>query len=213
MNLYNNTIYLTNNINITYSSYAPFVLTVDPSNISSAFLNNKKIRQIDYVWGDGTTTSVLYKPDPTQDLNPKNYTQVKKFLSKDLNLSVYYIFVNVYVFGSSTPKTYYITLNLKNPTLENYFEKVHLIKTRMFGADNQIVYAFETQNEENVLLSLVNWKLKPKEISIQELNKPYEIVAPFAQQFKNNKKAIITPSPSNTPYNPEDNTTINRLYP
>ncbi len=193
----------------TINNFTPFELTINPSNISLS----KKIRQIDYIWGDSTTTSILYKPDPSQDLNPKNYPQTKKFLSKDPSLSVYYITVNVYTFGSATPNTYYITLNLKNPTLENYFDSVHLIKTRMFGVDNEIIYTFESQNEDTVLLSLVNWKLKPKAITAQQLSKSYEIVLPFAQQFKNNKNVSIIPSPDNVPYNPEDNTTINRLYP
>jgi len=204
--MYSQTISL---VSQTVNNSAPFQLTINPSNLALP----KKIRQIDYIWGDGTTTSIIYKPDPNQDLNPKNYPQTKKFLSKDLSLSVYYIIINVYTFGSPTPNAYLITLNLSNPVLENYFEKMHLAKTRMFGMDNQIIYTFETQNKDNVLLSLVNWKIKPKEISLQQLNRSYEIVAPFAQQFKNNKNVKVTPSPDYVPYSPEDQTLINRLYP
>ena len=113
MNFYSNTIYLTNNLNIIYSNYAPFLLTVDPFNISSTLLNNKKIRKIDYIWGDGTTTSILYKPDLNQDSDPKKYPQTKKFLTKDTTISVYNVIIKIYTFESANPKVFNITLNLK----------------------------------------------------------------------------------------------------
>jgi hypothetical protein len=218
--VYNRTVYL-NSDNQIISDYAPFDLTIDPRTLSLSH----KIRMIEYIWGDGTSDIVKFKPVLGSDNrlpisneigDPRNYPKTKEFYSKDLSLSTYVVNVNVYVFGSSDIVTFTILLNLKNPPMDygvdKFFNEIHLIKTKMFGPDNKILYTFQTQNENNILMSLVNWKLKPKPIiSADKLSKPYNYIYPFTSKFKTltsanvNNEVTIIPYEKTTIVNPDLN--------
>jgi hypothetical protein len=188
--VYNNTVYL-NNQEQTISDFAPFKLTIDPSTLSISH----KVRAIEYIWGDGTTDIVKFKPSTTvtnglESGDPRLFAKDKFYSSKDPNLSTYVVTVKIYAFGTSDILTFTIVLNLKNPIMDysinQYFEDIRLIKTKMFGADNNILYTFQTKNEDNILMSLVNWKLRPKSvISPDQLSKPYNLIYPFASKFRN----------------------------
>jgi len=200
--------------NQTINSFAPYTLTINPLNLSL----NKKIRQIDYIWGDGSMDSQTFKPDPNINGDPKNYPKTKNFVSKNSKLSVYIITINIYLFGESKPSSFTINLNLQNPSLDQginkLFNEVHLIKTRMFGADNQILYTFETQNPNNILMSLVKWKPIPKQqITASQLSRPYNLVSPFANKFNNTNPDIKNIDFQPNPVNPDSGTYITRTYP
>lgn len=191
------------------NSFFPLKLIIDPSNLS---LPNK-VRQIDYIWGDGTTISVSYKPDPNIDLDPLKQIQSKIYNMQNVINNIVYIKINVYTFGSQFAKSYFITLNLQYPSLENYFGSFHLIKSRMFGANNDIIYTFETQAPNSILMSLVNWSKNVPPITPQNLSRPYNYVLPFAQQFTNNKNIEIVGADTNTEYNSDNPPIIRQIYP
>jgi len=219
--VYNSTVYLNaTQKELVISDFAPFNLTIDPRQLSLT----KKIREIEYIWGDGTTDIVKFKPSnslvstlpfPQEPGDPRNYNKRKDFYSKDSKLSTYIITINVYVFGDSKPVIFKILLNLKNPimdyTVNKFFNEIHLVKTKMFGVDNQILYTFQTQGENNILMSLVNWKLKPKSIiTAEQLSKPYNFVYPFINKFKNKTTqskltATLIPYEKTTIVNPDLN--------
>lgn len=197
---YNQTVALnneTNNTNIT--DYCPFTLKVEPKNL----LFSKKIRAIEYIWGDGTTSFINYKPSTTANSNlpfpndtgnPLNYPQTHDYYSKDLNLSIYNIVIKIYFFQTNDIETFNIQLNLKNSELQSVlngnFNEFHLIKTRMFGPDNQLLYVFQTQNPNYILMSNVKWKSLPlSQISVKPLNRPYGYVLPFDNSFSSDVPA------------------------
>ena len=203
----NLTLYLSGGTPLNYALtgiYAPFTLTIDPRNINF----NNKVRKIEYIWGDGTTDTVNYNPTPSNYYNYElahaydvgnalNYPKTKIFYSKDLNLSIYNIIVNFYCFTlSDIVSSFNITLNLKNPDISSntqysYFSDIHLIKTKMYGSDDKILYTLQTQNSDYtdyILMSNVEWKLKPiiKPSLIQSLSLPYKLLKPFETNYTSN---------------------------
>lgn len=216
---YSSTIVLSNsNSIVTINNYAPLSLSID----SSQIITSNKIRQIDYIWGDGTEYSQILKPDPTNSDDPKNHTQTKQFISKGVNTSIYKVVVNVYTFGSSSPLVFIINLNLQNPQLEsnNIFNQFHLIKTRMHGIDNQILYTFESQNTNNLLMAVVDWKNKPSQLTLPQQSidnsqslRPYNFYQPLGLTNIKPNSNIKTDSSVTTLSNPDDGSTITRIYP
>jgi hypothetical protein len=199
----NSALYLDNNTPTSKTFvdiYAPFSLTIDPRYIELP----KKVRMIEYIWGDGTTDTVTYFPDPNHNIisqlayyydvgNPLNYIKTKVFYSKDLNLSVYNVTINFYCFTlPNVVKTFNLTLNLKNPDLayndNSFFYEFHLIKNKMYGPDDKILYTFQSQNDDYILMSNVDWKLKPtnKLPVMESLNLPYKLLKPFEIGYTNN---------------------------
>ena len=93
---------------------------------------------------------------------------------------------------------YTISLDLKTPPLEKkttnlgelssfaYFDEVHLIGTRMFGTENEILYMFESINPNYILPVLVNWKTRPLKNIVRTIDNsyaPYKLLAPFENEF------------------------------
>jgi hypothetical protein len=194
---FNQTVALNNESNNTnLTDYCPFTLNIEPKNL----IFSKKIRAIEYIWGDGSTTLINYKPSivsntslpfPTDIGNPLNYPQSHEYYSKDLNLSIYNIVIKIYFFQTNDFETFNIELNLKNPDLQSIFNskfnEFHLIKTRMFGPDNQLLYVFQSQNPNYILMSNVKWKSLPiSQVSISPLNKSYGYSLPFDSSFSSN---------------------------
>jgi hypothetical protein len=222
MSLYSETIVLNKNIPsiVTSGRFAPYELTIDARNV---FFDNK-ILKVEYIWGNGDTETVTLKPmlPNPQDGDPVLNLKKKIFLSKSYNLSIYEITINFYTFGSDNPFTFTITLNLQNPTIDkiqnSYFDEVHLIKTRMFGSNNTLLYTFESKTENNILMSLVDWKSRPPESQPPPpppLPKPYVLLDPFAARFKEMNPHIITIPyygfNNNVVTNPDSELTINNL--
>jgi hypothetical protein len=194
--------------------FAPFTLTLDPKNVEFY----EKVIKIEYIWGDGTTDIVNYKPNILLDNtlpfsneigNPLNYPKTKQFFSKDLKLSVYVVKINFYCFTNTDPYAFTVTLNLKNPDLDYgynaYFDEIHLVKTRMYGADDKILYVFQSQNNDYFLMSNVDWKLKPVDpITVESLSRPYKIFNPFETKFIGNSGIRAIPYNKNFPINPDN---------
>jgi hypothetical protein len=209
------TVYLSSDVqNITLNGiYAPFSLTIDPKNI----IFFEKIRAIEYIWGDGTSDivnfepSILYNnnlPFPSEVGNPLNYPKTKQYYSKDLNLSIYNITVNFYCFSNTNPYVYTISLNLQNPDIDysdnSFFTDVHLIKTKMYGPNDTILYTFQSQNDDYILMSNVDWKLKPvNPLSVKQLSRPYRFLKPFETNYIANTGIKAIPYNEGLPVNPD----------
>ena len=199
MSLYSETIVLNKNIPsiLKTGRFAPYELTIDPRNVG---LTNKVIK-IEYIWDKNDIEIVKLKPvlpDPVNG-DPTKILKKKLFLSKDYILSTYEITINFYTLGSASPFVFKITLNLQNPPIDkirgSYFDEVHLIKTRMFGANNTLLYTFESKTENNILMSLVDWKSRPPEAlppPAPPIPKPYVLLDPFAARFKEMNPHILT---------------------
>ena len=68
-------------------------------------------------------------------------------------------------------------------SLSGYFQEMHLVGTRMFGPNNDILYMFESINPNYVIPALVNWKSRPM-ISNPSMipnssYRPYRLLQPF----------------------------------
>jgi hypothetical protein len=226
---YDQTIELQNsNLNYYLTSYAPFSLTIDPSTLTTT----QKILEIHYIWGDGNVNVVTYYPSLTSkgqgqykpsglidDGDPRNFTQTNNFYSTSYNISEYNSIVNVYTFGTSKPISYTINSVLLNPPLVNSinpdsaYQEVHLIKTKMYGANNNLVYVFEAQNnnDNDIFMTHVNWSKKPIDQKIDSFKLPYEYVEPFAAKFPipyNEHISIVPYTSSTLEINPDDGTDI-----
>jgi hypothetical protein len=222
MSLYSETIVLNKNIPsiLKTGRFAPYELTIDPRNVG---LTNKVIK-IEYIWDKNDIEIVKLKPvlpDPVNG-DPTKILKKKLFLSKDYILSTYEITINFYTLGSASPFVFKITLNLQNPPIDkirgSYFDEVHLIKTRMFGANNTLLYTFESKTENNILMSLVDWKSRPPKAAPPPpppIPKPYVILDPFAARFKEMNPHIITIPyygfNNNVITNPDDAIPLNNL--
>jgi len=194
--------------------FAPFNLTLDPKNVEFY----EKVRKIEYIWGDGTTDIVNFQPNISRDSklpypdevgSPLNYPKTKQFYSKDLTLSVYNIIINFYCFSSAEPYVFTVTLNLKNPDLDygdnKFFDEIHLVKTRMYGADDKILYVFQSQNSDYFLMSNVDWNLKPIDpVTIESLSRPYKIFKPFEAKFIGNDDIKLIPYVKTLSVNPDN---------
>ena len=192
------------------SSYVPFTINIDPK----LLLFSNKIRSIEYSWGDGNVSVVNYKPIdnfsgnlpfPYDVGSPLNYPQKHTFYSKDINTSIYEIIIKVNLFGNSNYSIFKINLNLKNPDIRKLFSEFHLIKTRMFGRDNEILYTFQTQNPNYILMSTVKWKDITKENILKNgITKKYTFIPPFENSltsFIPQNSAIINIPYKNVPIN------------
>jgi hypothetical protein len=209
------TLFLSNTAqNIIISDiYAPFSLTLDPRQVKFY----EKIRAIEYVWGDGTSDMVSYQPSvsydetlpfPSEIGNPLNYPKTKQYYSNDLKLSIYDIAINFYCFSNTNPYIFTITLNLKNPDIDytdnSFFSDVHLVKTKMYGPKDTMLYTFQSQNDEYLLMSNVDWKLKPVlPPTIQQLSRPYRFLKPFETNSKVNSGIKTFDYDTNLPVNPD----------
>jgi hypothetical protein len=228
---YGKTVNLTNsNLNYYLTSYAPFSLTIDPS----TFLPDKKVLEIQYIWGDGNINTVTYYPCLTsknfysplglvEDGDPRNFPQTNTFYSTSYNFSQYNTIVNIYSFGTATPQTFTINSALLNPPILNetnpnsVYQEFHLVKTKMYGPNNDMVYAFEAQNnsENDVFMVNVNWSNRPYIEPFNGYNLPYKYVEPFAAKFPipyNNYITITSYTSSSLVNNPDDGLPIYPIF-
>ena len=78
--------------------------------------------------------------------------------------------------------------------LLNNFSNIHLVKTKMIGPENHMLYVFEitepNTDKNKIFLSLVNWKKKiPSPIKPYDLSRDYSFKLPFFDKLKNNLDA------------------------
>jgi hypothetical protein len=183
------TVSLTSTNYISLSGVSPFELTIDPRHINVP----NKIRRIDYDFGDDVTYSQsFYGPDTVgsvEDNDPRYFPKTNFYNLVNEYRKTISVKTKVYQFGQVSPTIFTISLNLTVPTLEGldggYFENLHLISTRMFGPNNDMIYTFESENPYYILPVLVNWKSRPIEPIIPVINnpyRPYKLLAPFEDE-------------------------------
>lgn len=220
--------------------YAPLTLTLDPRNIST----NNKIKSIEYIWGDGTSTILNYKPIRNDQIDVslpfpndigdvRNYAVQKDYFSNIDSNNSYVIQIKVHQFNTDVVDNYNIMLQLTNPPMDyssiKFLDEIHLVKTKMFGVDNKILYTFEAKKTDYVshtgvgsnqidpvntypLMTVINWNdIKPTNVmkAIQN-SRPYKIIKPFESKFNSNS-GINTFTYNKQPYNPDDDTPIQSL--
>lgn len=171
---------------------SPFTLTINPSAISTS----NKVYKISYNFGDGTLIDKVINPDNDQGFLNTTQTHVY-YLTGDIQ-KTFNINVHAYQFNTSLYNDYTISLNLKTPSLEKkttslsalssfaYFDELHLVGSRMFGTDNEVLYMFESINPNYVLPVMVNWKSRPLEAIVKTIDNsyaPYKLLAPFENEF------------------------------
>lgn len=185
------TVYLTT-ANQAITGLSPFTLTINPSGISSS----NKIYKLEYNFGDGSIIDRVLTPDNDSDFLKTLETHVFSLtgnLQKTFNINVH-----AYQFNTSLYNDYTISLNLKAPPIESttttlstlssyaYFGEMHLVGTRMFGTENEVLYMFESINPNYILPVLVNWKARPIENIVKTIDNsyaPYKLLAPFENEF------------------------------
>lgn len=190
-------------------SLGPISLTFNPSALN---LPNK-ISHITYTFDDGTPDvnfSFFYSPTSVETMNlpysaepgdPRNYTYTKKFYSTDYFTKTYTVNCLVYQFGVVDPIDIIYNVNIISPQMDGvpngYFEEMHLISSRMFGPNDDILYTFETVNPNYVLPVLMNWNnvsITPVEqtnVSFKP-NRPYKILQPYEiEDLKTNSNIKI----------------------
>lgn len=180
--------------NIT--NFVPLKLYIDPSISIPELPNlyfNSKISKIIYEWGDGQVDTQKFFPsdfsasDNTGSIretgDPRNYVKSHVYtlsaeFEKQLNLKVF-----LYQFGVKAPTIYTFKINLKAPRLDgtksSFFKNMHLIYTKMFDADNKILYVFEGKEPTWAFPVVIDWREKEGETksvlgsdySIYSLNK------------------------------------------
>jgi hypothetical protein len=183
--------------------YAPFTLTINPRNL---YAFSKKVKKIEYDWGDGEKDIVDFKciPDsdfglifPTDPGSPLNYKTSHTFKPKNISTYEYDIKLFVYFFNDSMVEEFNIKLILQNPSLintenelgviEGYFDEIHLIKNRMFSSKNKNLYVFQGQRDEekHILMANVNWENVPFVINnaVRTKNKNYDLISPIEHKF------------------------------
>lgn len=184
---------------VGFTSTAPFELTLNPSTIN---LYNSKVYKIIYDFGDGFLFE--QKLDLDSQKITKSVTHVYYLTSNFIeNFNVN---VNVYLTNRAKPVSYGFNLTLKTPTLESIsssntavpalLDELHLIGSRMFGFNNELVYIFESINPNYILPVSVIWNDKVdvtttatnKKSSFFEIveqgvgNRPYKLLAPFENE-------------------------------
>jgi len=187
---YSASVSLSYNNFISLSGYAPFQLSINPSGATLS----SKVYNINYDFGDGTVVNQTLSTDLSGDPLYINQSHTY-YLSNTFSSSVSAI-VSYYQMGIATPSVYTISLNLTTPPMESsiynqtssnslsgYFQEMHLVGTRMFGPNNDILYMFESINPNYVIPALVNWKSRPMisspSIIPNSSYRPYRLLQPF----------------------------------
>lgn len=200
------------------NSNGPISITFNPSAIN---LPNK-INRITYEFDDGSpkiTKSLYYAPTSTQTMSlpfpdepgdPRNFPVTKEFYSSNYFQKTVNVIIYIYQYGIPDPTGIIYQVNVISPEMDGlnggYFEEMHLISTRMFGLNDDILYVFETKNPNYLVPVYLNWKESP-EVLIAANNKPsalprpYRLLSPFEiENAKSNPNIkIITPVNSENP--------------
>lgn len=186
---------------------APFELTIDPTGV--VLPTNNKIYKIIYNFGDGEIVEDVLTTDISG--NPAYNKHKKLYHLFDTYQKNIPIIVDIYQFYSNSYTRFEIYLTLKSPSIQDLVGNLHLVGTRMFGMDNDILYIFESDDPNYLLPVIVNWKQRPPEPAIKkanrELYRPYKLLAPFENEFVtniDNGTRIDEVEYSVAPYNPDN---------
>jgi hypothetical protein len=197
----------------------PVTITFNPSAINLP----KKINRIVYEFSDGSPTidsSFYYSPTSVISNNypfsaepgdPRNFSITKTFYSSTYFTASFEVLITVYQLGITDPVGIIYNININAPQLDGdggYFEEMHLISSRMFGLNDDILYTFETKNPNYVVPLQINWNKTPETI-VQQTNvsksslRPYKILEPYEienlQKNSNIKVLYEITVPSNKP--------------
>lgn len=189
--------FTTNNRVIT--GYGPFTLSINPSSISLPL--GRKIYKIEYVYDDlETVKQTLFIAPSSQKVpysfetgDPRNYKQIKTFYLPNVYKKDYKIIVKTYNIGIVNPSiiTFYLSLSAPqmDGTMNGFFSSVHLVHTKMFGIDNNILYIFETKNPNYYIPVIFNWKTRPEApppIIMDDSYRPFRLFEPYEDQRSTN---------------------------
>lgn len=182
----------------TINDYAPLTLTINPSTLNVS----NKIYKIEYIFEDDSKTQDLfYKsstsntlPFPSEIGDPRNYKIDKTFyITTTATSQLFGVSANIYQFGLTNPTKIQFKLNLSCPVMDGdfgFFDKVQLLYTRIFGANNDILYVFESVNPNYYIPVVVNWNNKPKITQIVDLSsktkRAYDLLKPFQNKNSEN---------------------------
>jgi hypothetical protein len=179
------------------SAFFPLDFTITPTNLTES--EEFKIKKIVYNWPDNTQEIVEFKPSFKFDnfssvpefYNPRK-TNVKKTFTFDKNYIeqniLKKIIINVYFFGKKDYDTYTINLVGFKPKIfgniidgDTIFNNIFLVDARMFGPDNELLYVFETEDPNYILMSTVTWEklIEKREAVKLPPIRPYKFLMPF----------------------------------
>jgi hypothetical protein len=215
------TVYL-NSFSPLITGTSPYTLTLIPSGVSLS----SKVYKITYDFGDGNIIHDVLSPDnnPLKNTSTNVYYLTGEF-TKAFNVKTY-----IYKLGTSSYDSYSFSLDLSVPKLEgidtlsqtlcsNYFSELHLVGSRMFGPNNDILYIFESITPNYLIPVSVNWKPRPPEpimfVPIKDHYRPYKLLAPFENELINSAETgtdIILINPVAASPNPDDGSPDMTVY-
>ena len=187
----------------------PVTITFNPSALNLP----KKINRIVYEFSDGSPTidhSFFYSPTSVISTNypfsaepgdPRNFSVTKSFYSSNYFTASFEVLITIYQLGVTDPIGIIYNININAPQLDGdggYFEEMHLVSSRMFGVNDDILYTFETKNPNYVIPLQINWK-QTSETMVQQTNiskqslRPYKILAPYEIENLQNNSNIKVP--------------------
>ena len=156
-------------------SYGPITLIFNPSALNLP----RKINRIVYNFDDGTpsiTNSFYYSltspetnnyPYPLEPGDPRNFKVTKTFATNKYFQKTYNVYADIYQVGVYDPFRVLYVININAPEMDGtnpdgsvFLEEMHLISTRMFGVNDEILYVFETKNPNYIVPFLLNWEEK-----------------------------------------------------
>jgi hypothetical protein len=194
------TVYLSS-LNPYVSGFAPFTLTINPSGITTS----SKIYKIVYNFGDEKIeTSTLGIDISGNNISPLSKTISNLYAVTDSFNKTFDVNIDVYTIGNLNYDRYSFELNLLSGELESlntltsannsyYFKEMHLVGSRMFGVNDNIVYIFESINPNHLLPVMVNWKERPEVPFIPFVGntyRPYKLLMPFENEIVTSAKTI-----------------------
>jgi hypothetical protein len=178
------TVSLSDTFTQTITSLSPLLLTIDPSSM----VTDNLVYKLSFDFGDG----ISYDQVLTIENTPKSFKQTHSYSLSTIAPQTYNIVIKAYEFNSSVPIEYVINLSLSNAPLETKidgdsspFDKVHLVGSRMFGVNNDIIYMFESENPNYILPVMVNWSQKPAAppaIFAPSDIRPFKLLQPFENE-------------------------------
>jgi hypothetical protein len=184
------TVYLSSMVS-SITGISPFTLTIDPIDVENLLTGtyDKKIYNIVYDFGDGTIVSQpasIFSNGDKPTLYPKTHT----YNLKIAEATSFQVNVFLYQVNSETPARFTSNVRLKAPSLEassavndnNMFESIHLVGTRMFGTDNNILYMFQSKNPDYLLPVILNWA--SKELVLDEIQEVVREFIPDQRAFR-----------------------------
>jgi hypothetical protein len=180
-------------------SYGPITITFNPAEVNLP----KKINRIVYTFDDGSPTithSFYYSltspetanyPFPLEPGDPRNFKVTKTFGTNRFFRKTFNVYADVYQVGVYDPYRVLYIININAPEMDGenangtvFLEEMHLVSTRMFGANDDILYIFETKNPNYIIPFILNWEKKPKSsvftnnIEVKS-KRPYRMLQPW----------------------------------